>query len=248
MSFSIELPQTYTFSLCIDQGNRTLADTTFEVPATTEGVAKARRTIRHLMNEYAPAIKTMEPVTHTLIVGDETGPVPTASTWEHFVKKAGDQKRDDQAEVTTAPPPEKKPDGARGLLRLRCPECGNTFWTFLREYQTEVACKCGHSINLTGQLAEAEVSKVGRRYVTIREGRQETRFYEPVNSTTYLVEDKNYGAKRLLFLSTVAVDEYNELNDLRSWVQEATNWLKVKQYTLAQLREVKKILGGGEDT
>ncbi len=97
-----------------------------------------------------------------------------------------------------------------------------------------------------GAVAEAEVAKVGRRYVTIREGRQEARFYEPVNSTTYLVEDKDYGVKRLLFLTTEAADEYIELNDLRNWVQEATNWLKVKQYTLAQLREVKKILEGGE--
>ena len=44
-----------------------------------------------------------------------------------------------------------------------------------------------------------------------------------------------------------AVEEYKELNDLRSWVQEATNWLKVSRYTLAQLREVKKILEGGAD-
>ena len=99
-----------------------------------------------------------------------------------------------------------------------------------------------------GIVAEAEVVKVGRRYVTVREGRQETRFYEPANSTTYLFEDKNYGAKRLLFPSTEAVDEHKELNNLQSWVQEATNWLKIKHYTLAQLREVKKILEGGEDT
>lgn len=93
-------------------------------------------------------------------------------------------------------------------------------------------------------VAEAEIAKVGRRYVTIREGRQETRFYEPVNSTTYLVENKDYGTKRLLFLTNKDVDEYNELNDLRIWVQDATSWIKVRNYTLAQLREVKKILEG----
>lgn len=38
------------------------------------------------------------------------------------------------------------------MLRLRCLECGNTFGTFLREYQTEVECKCGNQISLTGQL------------------------------------------------------------------------------------------------
>lgn len=103
----------------------------------------------------------------------------------------------------------------------------------------------GGNLASLGLVTETEVFKVGRRYVTIREGCLETRFYEPINSTTYLVEDKDYGSKRLLFLTTTAVDEYKELNDLRNWVQEATNWMKIKNYTLAQLREVKRILEGG---
>ena len=61
------------------------------------------------------------------------------------------------------------------------------------------------------------------------------------------MEDRDYGVKRLLFATAEAVDDYNELNDLRSWVQEATNWMKVKEYTLSQLRAVKKILEGGEE-
>ena len=47
----------------------------------------------------------------------------------------------------------KKSDGAKGLLRLRCPACGNVFGTFLRERQSGVAYKCGHSIDLTAPLA-----------------------------------------------------------------------------------------------
>lgn len=113
--------------------------------------------------------------------------------------------------------------------------------------QTAYILEDRHRAN-SGTAAEAEIAKVGRRYVTIREGRQETRFYEPANSTTYLVEDRDYGAKRLLFPSTEAVTEHKELISLQSWVQEATNWLKVKRYTLAQLREVKRVLEGGEDT
>ncbi|MCI9507973.1 MAG: hypothetical protein HFF62_15665 [Oscillospiraceae bacterium] len=98
-----------------------------------------------------------------------------------------------------------------------------------------------------GKATAVEVIKVGRKYVTVTEaGRQETRFCEPAGLTDCLTEDKDWGSPRLLFLTTEAVDEYNELNDLRSWVQEATNWLKVKEYTLAQLRAVKKILEGGE--
>lgn len=96
-------------------------------------------------------------------------------------------------------------------------------------------------------VTEAAVAKVGRRYVTVRAGRQEIRFFAPVNSTAYLVEDRDYGAKRLLFPTAEAVAEHIELNDLRNWVQEATNWLEVKRYTLVQLREVKKILERKED-
>lgn len=103
--------------------------------------------------------------------------------------------------------------------------------------------------NSAGLATAAEVVKVGRKYVTVKvEGRQEIRFFEPHTETDYLYEDKDYGVKRLLFSTTGAVDEYNELNDLRDWVQEATNWMKVKGYTLAQLRAVKKILEeGGEE-
>ena len=113
--------------------------------------------------------------------------------------------------------------------------------------QTAYILEDGHRAAY-GAAAEAEVTKVGRMYVTVREYRQESRFYDPVNSTTYLVEDKDCGAKRLLFLTAEAVAEHKELIDLQGWVQEATSCLKVKRYTLAQLREVKKILEGGEDT
>ena len=99
-----------------------------------------------------------------------------------------------------------------------------------------------------GTATEVEVTKVGRRYVTVRDMGREARFYEPANSTTHLVEDRDYGAKRLLFSTTGAVAEHKELIDLQDWVQEATSWLKVKRYSLDQLREVKKILEGGEET
>ena len=90
---------------------------------------------------------------------------------------------------------------------------------------------------------EAEVIKVGRKYVTVAPGaRREIRFLEPYTETAFLVEDKDYGVKRLLFPTAEAVDEYNELNNLRSWAQKATDWTKIKEYTIDQLRAVKKIL------
>lgn len=137
MSFSIESLQTYTFSLCIGQGNRILVDTTVEVPATTEGIAKAKRTVQRLMNEYAPAI----------------APTPVPVPPEPERQDTSNQTAQPEPKAAPEPPPEKKPEGARGLLHLHCKECGRTFTTFLREYQTEMDCKCGHRIDLTVPLA-----------------------------------------------------------------------------------------------
>jgi hypothetical protein len=136
MSFSIELPQTYTFSLCIDREGHTIIDTTVEVPDTREGITRAKRTIQRLMNEYAPISRAPEPVGLNL---ESQAPAPTDPS--------------PTAETAPTPPPEKKPDGARGLLHLHCKECGRAFTTFLREYQTGMDCKCGHQIDLTVPLA-----------------------------------------------------------------------------------------------
>ena len=116
MSFSIELPQTYTFSLCIDRGGHTIVDTTVEVPDTREGITRAKRTVQRLMNEYAPAAKAPAPADDP-VEPEMESQAPTGSP---------------EQEGETDPPPEKKPDGARGLLHLHCKECGRTFTTFLR--------------------------------------------------------------------------------------------------------------------
>ncbi len=126
----------HTFSLCIERSDRVLVDTTVEVKATAEEIAKAKKTIQRLMNEYAPVAKAPAPADDP-VEPEMESQAPTGSP---------------EQKGATDPPPEKKPEGARGLLRLHCPECGNTFGTFLREYQTEIECKCGHHIDLTGQL------------------------------------------------------------------------------------------------
>lgn len=137
MSFSIEVPQTYTFSLCIDRVGRTIVDTTVEVPDTREGITRAKRTIQRLMNEYVPVPKAQAPTSE--LTTENQAPIDATTALE--------------SEPAPDPSPEKKQDGARGLLQLHCKECGRTFSTFLREHQTEVDCKCGHQIDLTAPLA-----------------------------------------------------------------------------------------------
>ncbi len=136
MSYYDGFTPTYAFSLRIERSDRVLVDTTVEVKGTTEEIAKAKKTLQRLMNEYAPVIEA------AISKPPESAPenqIPVDTT--------------DPPEPTPDSIPEKKPEGARGLLQLHCKECGRTFATFLREHQTEVACKCGHQIDLTVPLA-----------------------------------------------------------------------------------------------
>lgn len=138
MSYYDGSTPTYTFSLCIERSDRILVDTTVEVKATTEEIAKAKKTIQCLMNEYVPVAKAPMPAQEPSEPSPENQPLPTDSP-----------EPDGEAD----PPLKKKPESARGLLHLHCKECGRAFTTFLREYQTVMDCKCGHQIDLTVPLA-----------------------------------------------------------------------------------------------
>lgn len=145
MSFYDGFIPTYTFRLQIERSDRMILDTEIVAKGTPDEIAKAKKNVQRLLTEYTPTVKAPEPVPTPAL------PVPEAQA-------PAAQQQDKPAEAA-APPTQsaaqttiKKPDGAKGPLRLYCPECGNTFGTFLREYQTEVACKCGHKIDLTGQL------------------------------------------------------------------------------------------------
>lgn len=92
-----------------------------------------------------------------------------------------------------------------------------------------------------GKETAAEVVKVGRKYVTIS-GNWAMQFKETCESRPYLVEHTDYGTARLLFPSREAVDDYIEHEELKMWVRTAAGWEKIDRYTLAQLREVKRIL------
>lgn len=153
MSYYDELTTTYTFRLQIVRNDRTIIDVAITATAVPDGIAKAKENIQRMLNEYTPAIKVREPEsTRSLETAAPILPEP-----ESQEAPAADC-RPDEPEKTAAPHQSitrtavKKPDGVKGLLRLRCPECGNTFGTFLREYQSEVECKCGRRIDLTAPL------------------------------------------------------------------------------------------------
>jgi len=113
----------YNFSLRIKRDGKVLVGTEIEASGSVEDVAKAKKTIQRLLNEYTP--KTL-------------------------VSHSQEQSTETSDPIQTVP---EKPEGVRGLIQVRCPECDNVFSTFLKEYQTEALCKCGHRIDLTVPLA-----------------------------------------------------------------------------------------------
>lgn len=115
--------------------------------------------------------------------------------------------------------------------------------------QTAYILGDGNTVVSKKEPTEVTVSKIGRKYVTVTtSGRWEMRFEETfIEDLPYLRENTDRGAPRLLFPSSDAVAEYLELEDLKRWVQQAAGWDKIGRYTLEQLREVRRILEGGQN-
>ncbi len=144
--------QRYTFTLKICDSVGPLIDMTIGAAQDQDSLAKAKGTIHKALEEFtpsrvvvkAPAQNAEMPITPSMIMERrvEDGTTPAPDTTAEPVKDAPVQD----------PAPEKSPAGVKGLLRLRCPDCGNIFGTFLREPKTEIDCKYGHRIDLTGTL------------------------------------------------------------------------------------------------
>ncbi len=89
-------------------------------------------------------------------------------------------------------------------------------------------------------LREVVVVKVGYRYITVRLGAYEQK-YEPMKgkSDGFL---RSLDGSGYLYPSKESFREQLELNNMRKWFIDATDWAKREQYTLQQLKAVKEIL------
>lgn len=132
MSYYDGFAPVYTFHLCIARDDGEIIRTAITAKADPSEIAKAKKDIRRLLDAYSPKFPA-----HPAPAPDI--PLPVAEPVE-------DTPAQDQA-------PKAKPEGARGLLRLRCPECGKNFGTYLKDPQPSVPCRCGHHIDLTAPLA-----------------------------------------------------------------------------------------------
>ena len=91
----------------------------------------------------------------------------------------------------------------------------------------------------------AAVSKVGRKYVTVRTGGGwDMQFEETGESVGYLTEHTECGAPRMLFPSICAAAEHIERDELKLWAHRAFAWDELNGYTLEQFLAVKRIIEG----
>ncbi len=89
---------------------------------------------------------------------DEDLPNPLAEAAAESMRRAADALGAAANGTLVTRPQQWKKDtpGARGLLRLHCPECGKSFTTFLKNRQETFTCRCGHAIDLTAPLVRFE--------------------------------------------------------------------------------------------
>lgn len=158
---------TYTFRLQIERSDQTILDTAITAKASREELIKAKKNVRRLLDEYAPLPPVLAPA-------PDIPPTPEPEEDFESEEKTGCEdgsydcstcpingqcdRQSEAEEPEEAPAPavgtsSERPEGARGLLRLYCQECGSSFGTFLREYQSVITCRCGHHIDLTVPLA-----------------------------------------------------------------------------------------------
>ena len=206
MSYYDGLTPTYTFRLQIERSDRTILDTAITTKASREEMIKAKKSVRRLLDEYAPLPPVLTPAPDLPPTPEPELPAPQenmtdldlenlwleladvpfddndpdvdmtlAENWKWFSKGTPSEEiwrwfderhsrgvayllGEETPEKTPTPAgggqtSDKRSEGAKGLLRLYCRECGNTFGTFLKERQSEITCRCGHQIDLTAPLA-----------------------------------------------------------------------------------------------
>lgn len=93
--------------------------------------------------------------------------------------------------------------------------------------------------NREPEIREATVKTVGRKYVTIDSG---DRYASEESLPFGLMQDIDYGDRRILCPSRTDANNYIEKSELQHWIGKIT-WSKTRKYTLEQLRKVKQILG-----
>lgn len=138
----------YSFQLSIEQDRESILELTVGAEDTAESVAKAKKTVQELLDEYV------------LRIQNEFVPRPEGAAGTFSVSSEEPPKNQKlQKSAKIAEVVQEKASGSsgtKGFVIIRCEKCGNVFRSFLRGPQKELSCKCGHHIDLTVPLANFE--------------------------------------------------------------------------------------------
>ena len=121
MSLFDGLTPTYIFRIQVELEGKMVLDTSITTKDSREDLIKTKKTVRRLLDEYAPLPPVLTPA-------PDIPPTPESEAQD----PAADQRQDEQPEEAPAPggggqTSDKRPEGARGLLRLYCRECGGRY-------------------------------------------------------------------------------------------------------------------------
>lgn len=96
-------------------------------------------------------------------------------------------------------------------------------------------------------IQEVKILKVGRKYVTVGEFKEQ---YEEtgMQSDNFLVKHDGCYPMKMLFMSMKDISDYKEKEELKRWLSDTVVWNEIRKFTLNQLRAVKKILEGKNET
>ncbi len=96
----------------------------------------------------------------------------------------------------------------------------------------------------TYEIQTRIVQKVGHKYVTA--GKEGSLFFEQFsfvgNEDVLSADSYGFRAKLFLFPTEQEAKDFIEYQGLKEWFRDASDWTKIRQYSLEQLRAVKKIL------
>jgi len=89
-------------------------------------------------------------------------------------------------------------------------------------------------------IREVEIEKVGRKFVYAKGGYYG--FYLRDEDENYLVEEKEWGAPDVLFLTRQDAEEKIERDTLLKLIRKETEYAKLSSLSLDQLRRINQIL------
>jgi len=99
--------------------------------------------------------------------------------------------------------------------------------------------------NRGGKQQEYEIKSIGRKLIHVWQDKRESSVIKFDKDT--LEQRSNYSPDWELYFSLQEIEDEKEFNDLHHQLESTFRYGSKKQFTLDQLRQIKRIIDGGEE-